>query len=488
MANIKTIIGLVLRLLAGAACLASMSAFGAGDAIPALLRHQTDLGSDAGQRGDQATVDSFLDDQVLFSGGDGSVSREPKFDSADALSTLLKGQTQSFLDAGQRGDIAAMRRLLDDKVLFINEDGDAYDRRSFTGGAPAAPPKGISSSVSISDWVVHHQGHVAVSSFVADQRVGYDGQPLEYKFLTVGTWIEHGTAWKLMGSETIPLHQDPTAVKLPPDTLAGYAGTYSAGPGSSVVISVDQDAILLSTNGAKGSALKAEFRDIFFKPGLPSGYAPPRIIFQRDASGAISGYVNNGMRYSRSAGVAATPAPSTPTAPSTTAAPSTAAAPTAPPLGPLKLRDFVVEHYADVAVAAFFHDRDTPYYGQVLHQTYRSMEAWHRQGAAWKMIASQGRALQQNPPAVTLPPNQLTEYLGNYAVGKSLAVTIVQDGDTLAMSTNKGKPIALRATVRDVFFTPGSPRTTVIFQRNATGRVEGYVSRCDERDLKFAKQ
>jgi hypothetical protein len=472
-------LGTILRSLAGAACLLSASAFGAAgafaageDALTELLRHQTDLGSDAGQRGDQATVDGFLDDQVLFSGGDGSVSRDEKFDRSDEVSILLKKQTQNFIDAGQRGDIAAMRRLLDDKVLFVNEDGLAHGRLDFAGGAPAAPPKGIASSVSIQDWVLHHDGGVAVSSFVVAQQVRYDGQPLEYKFLTVETWVKRAASWKLMGSETIPLHQDPSSATLPAGVLADYTGTYSAGLGSSVVISVDHDAILLATNGAKASPLKAESPDVFFKPGLPIGYAPPRIIFLRDANGLISGYVNGGLIY-KSQSVAA--------------AASASSAAATPPLGPLKLRDFVVKHYPDVAVAAFFHDRDTPYYGQMLHQTYRSMETWVRRGTAWKMITSQGRAMQQDPPAIMLPPVELKDYLGKYAVGRSLAVSITEDSNGLALSTNHGKPVVLRAAVRDVFFTPGSPRISIVFQRDSHGRVEGYISRREERDLRFSK-
>ena len=498
MAFFRVSVAPTLQSLAAAACLLPVNSFAVGnppaagnpaaageDALTALLRHQTDVGSEAGQRGDQETVNSFLDDLVLFSGGDGSVSRDPKFDSSGAVSKLLERQTISFLEAGQRGDVAAMQRMLDPKIVFINEDGDACGFSDFAGGAPAAPPKGIPSSVGISDWVLHTQGDVAVSSFVVNQLVHYDGQPLEYKFLTVDTWVQRGTSWKLLGGETIPLHQEPSAVTLPSETLAEYAGTYSAGLGSSVVVSVDQGTITLATNGAKATPVKAEYRDVFFRTGLPPGYAPPRVIFQRDATGAISAYVNGGVVYRKSPGIAlvaplaASPPPAAPSAPTP---------PSTPPQGPLKLRDFVVHHSGDVAVAAFFHDRDTPYYGQVLHQTYRSMEAWVKRGNEWKMIASQGRGLQKDPPAATLAPHELTEYLGRYVVGKSLAVTVAQDGEGLAMSINEGKPMALRATVRDVFFTPGAPRTIIIFLRNSSGRVEGYVSRRDERDLKFTKQ
>src|ERR1700733_3163012 len=91
---------------------------------------------------------------------------------------------------------------------------------------------------------------------------------------------------------------------------------------------------------------------------------------------------------------------------------SPVAAAQSPPPGPLKLRDFVVSRSGDVAVAAFFHDRDTVYYGQTLHQTYRSMETWLHQGSAWKMVSSQGRAVQSDPPAIEPASDQLSDYIG----------------------------------------------------------------------------
>jgi Domain of unknown function (DUF4440) len=465
------------RALAGAACLFSLAAFGAFGAfgadeaaLTALLRQQTDLGSDAGQRGDQATMESFLDDEVLFSGGDGSVSRDTQFDKSDAVSALIKQQTQAFLDAGQRGDVAAMRRYLDHQVLFINEDGSASRWRNFAGGAPAAPPKGVPSSISISDWVLHYRGDVAVSSFIGHQLVRYDGQSLEYQYLTVETWVQQGAAWKLLGSETIPLHQDPPAMTLPPEKLQEYVGIYSAGPGSSVTVSLDQGALVFTTNGVRGTPLKPEARDVFFRAGSPPGYAPPRAIFRRDTHGLVSGYSSGGLIYRKSE-------PGTPQG--TASAPAT---------GPLVLRDFVVTHSGDVAVAAFFHDRDTPSYGQVQHQTFRSMETWVKRGTAWKMMASQGRALQTDPPALVLLADQLGEYSGRYVLGKNLTVTIAPTKDALAMSTNGGNPKSIEAMAPDWFFTPGSPRTSMIFERDPNGLITGFVSRLEGRDLKFTKE
>ena len=49
------------------------------------------------------------------------------------------------------------------------------------------------------------------------------------------------------------------------------------------------------------------------------------------------------------------------------------------------------------------------------------------------------------------------------------------------------KTVPLQGEVRNVFFIPGWPRIRIIFQRNAGGRVAGYLKRQDERDLLFTK-
>ncbi|MBV9409164.1 MAG: DUF4440 domain-containing protein, partial [Candidatus Eremiobacteraeota bacterium] len=279
--------------------------------MTALLRHQTDVGSAADQRGDHATADRLLDAEVLFSGGDGSVQRDPKRDKTDALSALLKRQTQAFRDAGERGDRAAMLRYLDDDVLFIDEDGVVSNKRTFRAGAPA-PVDGAVSTVVVKDWILHHAGDVAVSSFTDDQVVRYAGTAVNYRFLSVETWIEHGRSWKLIGSQTIPLYRDPAVMTAPSDTLNDYVGVYTAGPGSAVTITRDGDGLRSANSTGAVARLEPEARDVFFRPGVPPGYDPPRSVFQRDANGNITGYVTSGIVLTKAGPAATSSASSSP--------------------------------------------------------------------------------------------------------------------------------------------------------------------------------
>jgi ketosteroid isomerase-like protein len=446
-------------LLAALVCILN-SAVQAADTDPDQLRRQTDLFAAASQSGEQAAMNRLLDDIVLFSGGSGSVDHDPKYDADDAVSAELRHMTEAFRDAGQRGDVEAMRRHLDDQVLFINEDGVVSGRQDFSGGAPAVPPKAVSSVLTVNNWLLHHSGDVAVASFVDEQAVRYVGQSLTFRFLCVESWIKRGEAWKLIASQTIPLHEDPPAANLPSQLIDDYVGAYTAAPGRTITISRTGNA-LTSTNGNKASTLVPEVRDVFITLGLPPGYARPRLFFRRDGEGRVTGYASNGLLFNKIASAPASPAPAQ---------------------GALVLRDFVVHQAGDVAVTTFLHDRQTPYGAQVLQETYRSSETWMRRGGAWKMIASQGRRLPKDPLQTILPEGDMDSYMGVYA-GPGFTVSIRREGHALSEAGSGEKPSTLVAAARDAFFTPGSPRTIILFQRD--GHVSGYVKRRDERDLVF---
>ena len=81
----------------------------------------------------------------------------------------------------------------------------------------------------------------------------------------------------------------------------------------------------------------------------------------------------------------------------------------------------------------------------------------------------------------------MNDYVGAYAVGPAFTVRITRAGNALTASINGEKSVPLYATVPDVFFTPGSPRIRLIFQRDTSGRITGYLRRREERDLIFRK-
>jgi hypothetical protein len=142
---------------------------------------------------------------------------------------------------------------------------------------------------------------------------------------------------------------------------------------------------------------------------------------------------------------------------------------------------------ANDAAATFTADEYENFHGQHLHAQYLITTSWVKRGADWKLLSMAILATRQDPPAVTLPAKLTDSYVGRYSGGPGLDVTISKQDGRL-MSRRAGKPaVELKAELADVLFVPGQPRSRTIFQRDASGRIIGYVSRREERDLVFKR-
>jgi ketosteroid isomerase-like protein len=196
---------------------------------------------------------------------------------------LLHERTQAFSDAGQRGDGAAMAKLLDPNVIFFNETGEKATRADMAGATPPAAGTPIR-TITTTDWDCKVYGDVAVTSFID---VLEQGKPTEMKFRSVETWRKEGVAWKMIGSETLTLAQDPDPVDLDAKSLDEYAGSYEAGTGMKFTFARRDGELVASLNGGAQTVQKAQARDIFFTPG--HGATPK--VFRRGDDGKVSGFI-----------------------------------------------------------------------------------------------------------------------------------------------------------------------------------------------------
>jgi ketosteroid isomerase-like protein len=160
-----------------------------------------------------------------------------------------------------------------------------------------------------------------------------------------------------------------------------------------------------------------------------------------------------------------------------------------PPAGitiSIHVTDWKMHLHGDVAVASFVDDLAENYYGQVLNFKYRSIEVWKHKGTDWRMISSETLTLPEDPRAIQLPAEVLHEYVGTYQVTPELSIKISLQSDKLFAALNDGTPAEMKVEVRDVLFTPGRSGRKV-FQRDSQGRVTGYFSRLDGRDILVKK-
>jgi hypothetical protein len=205
----------------------------------------------------------------------------------DELSALLKRQTQEFSDAGQQGNKAVLDGYLDASVVFTEEDGSVVTKKDILDGA-APPPKGVQEKIVVTEWTMRRFGTIAVTTFVDDQTEDFHGQTLHFKYRSTEAWrLNHGH-WRMIVSQTLALQQDPPAVQLESALLDQYIGTYRVGADIVYTISRQGDHLTGAVNGGSPVVLAAELRDVLFTPGHPR----IRKIFQRDESGRVTGYVS----------------------------------------------------------------------------------------------------------------------------------------------------------------------------------------------------
>jgi hypothetical protein len=154
--------------------------------------------------------------------------------------------------------------------------------------------------------------------------------------------------------------------------------------------------------------------------------------------------------------------------------------------GTLVIASYQAAQYGDVATVIHTDDETENYHGQTLKARYLTTETWQKASGDWKLLQVQVLALLQDPPAQKLSEKELDTYTGRYAAG-DLLYALHRDGDQLIGQREGGSPVAWNAELRDVFFIAGQPRIRKIFQRDANGKIIGFVERRESWDLVWKK-
>jgi uncharacterized protein DUF4440 len=156
--------------------------------------------------------------------------------------------------------------------------------------------------------------------------------------------------------------------------------------------------------------------------------------------------------------------------------------------GSIKVTEFKVAHHGGVAVATHVDDEHETFHGHRLHCQYRTTDTWIKTSRGWRLIASQIQALRTDPPAISLKPAQLDDYVGRYALDSALAYEIRRSGEALLGQEMGRKADTLKVEAPDVLFLPGQPRYRRVFHRNASGAVTGFAERREAWDLEWARR
>jgi len=142
----------------------------------------------------------------------------------------------------------------------------------------------------------------------------------------------------------------------------------------------------------------------------------------------------------------------------------------------------------DVAVALFRQHEIEHYFGQTIYAKYLTNMTWKKRTDGWKVIAAQVLAEKTDPPAIALTAKQLAQYVGTYKLKDSEAsYSLKLVGRELIGTRDARKPAIWNSEASDVFFIDGDPRIRKIFQRDALGKIVGFVERRESWDIVWIK-
>jgi hypothetical protein len=156
--------------------------------------------------------------------------------------------------------------------------------------------------------------------------------------------------------------------------------------------------------------------------------------------------------------------------------------------GEIKIDLLSYHEDGDVAVALFRQNETEHYFGQTIFAKYLTNTTWKKRVDGWKLIAGQVLAEKTDPPAIDLPSSELSQYLGTYKLKDSEPTyTLALENGKLVGTRNGRKPATWNAEAKDVFFIAGDPRIRKIFQRDASGKVIGFIERRESWDIVWLK-
>jgi len=208
-------------------------------------------------------------------------------ESAAETGQVLRTATQQLLDAIAPGEAATWDRWLDPAALQVDENDVVRGKAEILKELQPLP-KGLVGHLEIAEFRMALAGDVAVVTHEDDETLDYFGQVLRSRFRMTDTWHRTARGWRLLGSQVLAVHQDPPAAALDAATLCAYAGRYVLTPEISVTARCDGDHLVFQRAGRADRRFLPELKDQFFEPGQPR----TRRLFQRDAAGAITGFVD----------------------------------------------------------------------------------------------------------------------------------------------------------------------------------------------------
>lgn len=204
---------------------------------------------------------------------------------AEDVPALLRARTAQLLDAITQGDPSVWEQALDASARVIDENGEVLDRKAMVASVRPLPA-GISGALRPVDFQATVVGDVATTTYVADEDETFHGAQIHARYRMGDTWVRRNGTWKLLSSQVLALRTDPPVVPTTAEQRKAYCGRYTLGD-LTYVVRCEPDGLTGGSPGKPSKPLRVEAPDVLFVPGEPR----LRYLFQRDASGRVTGFL-----------------------------------------------------------------------------------------------------------------------------------------------------------------------------------------------------
>lgn len=206
------------------------------------------------------------------------------------VTRLLRQNDELLLNAIHRGDRKTWDRLTTSDFMYV-EEGDVQRKPEFLR---ELKEDGLTPLI-LKNYEVQVIGDTAQVFHKDDvpQRPGAPSTRNAHLLMTE-TWQHVDGVWRLRIVHTDRIRIDPPDIALSPQQMDELVGTYRSRT-MTYVVRRQAGKILGSTDGDHFVVLKAETRDVLFEPGN----VWMRKIFQRDAKGHVTGFVDRNENTER---------------------------------------------------------------------------------------------------------------------------------------------------------------------------------------------
>ena len=155
--------------------------------------------------------------------------------------------------------------------------------------------------------------------------------------------------------------------------------------------------------------------------------------------------------------------------------------------GQINIIDYRVALDGDTATVLHKDDEYENWHGHALHAQYLTTETWLKRADGWKLAMIHAYVVRFDPPAVAVPPEALDPYVGRYTAGPGLVFVVERKGSGLVGGREGRTPDPLLTESGDVTFTPGDYRFRRIFERDASGKVVGFIERREGENIEWTR-